>query len=37
MVNKMDHSLLGLQLELEKLYQNVVENVSAIIPMYRQG
>lgn len=32
MMNKIDHSLLGLQLELQELYQSVVINVTAIIP-----
>lgn len=36
-MNKMNHSLLGLQLELEELYQSVVENVTAIIPTYGEG
>lgn len=36
-MNKMDHSLLGLQLELEELYQSVVENVTVIIPTYGEG
>lgn len=36
-MNKMNHSLLGLQLEMEELYQNGVENVSVTTPTYGEG